>query len=545
LSAAAKASTKDITMTVLRRSLLLLALAGCAASHNTGSEIEQAALVSRVSTSPGHASTSTSAGALTLTTTPLVPAPTAGNTLLLAAAIDEAAFDPVTMVAPAGWTAVYPNGIDVANAVRLYLFYKPVATGDGATVQASISHSAQWAMTVLEYAGVDGVAPIADQSSATGTGASLAVQASSPASVGGEQGVEIFANTANPSFQLATAGWTDRSDVASTGGSGNGNASLHVSDSDGALSVAAPSVVDASLGSARNYAAILVGLRPLVTHTLVVQEAGTGTGTVTSAPAGIACGSACSAPFAEGASVTLTASPDASSSFTGWSGGGCSGTGTCTLSLTADTTVTASFAASGGGQDVVLVDQSFHCTGPVNLGLVKVTIHLGANLDAVHLDSGCTGTIGRIEVDQASGDGIKIGQGAHDITIGGGYVRCTDHEPLKHQDGLQALGGQRVSVQNFLFDCTTSNNAQMYFNEGNGGHEVPTDITCDGCDIRVDQTSPQLHTLRIYNSARCGARNSTIEAGSLSAVQVIGAQGYVDCNNTIVGGNPGAAPSCP
>jgi FtsP/CotA-like multicopper oxidase with cupredoxin domain len=46
-------------------------------------------------------------------------------------------------------------------------------------------------------------------------------------------------------------------------------------------------------------------------------------------------------------SITLTATPDANYTFTGWSGGGCSGTGTCTLTLSADTTVTANFAPSG------------------------------------------------------------------------------------------------------------------------------------------------------------------------------------------------------
>jgi hypothetical protein len=41
--------------------------------------------------------------------------------------------------------------------------------------------------------------------------------------------------------------------------------------------------------------------------------------------------------------VTLTAAPAAGSAFTGWSGGGCSGTGTCAVALAADVTVTANF----------------------------------------------------------------------------------------------------------------------------------------------------------------------------------------------------------
>jgi sugar lactone lactonase YvrE len=76
---------------------------------------------------------------------------------------------------------------------------------------------------------------------------------------------------------------------------------------------------------------------------LTVTEAGTGTGAVRSAPAGINCPSACSANFASGTQVTLTASASANSTFAGWSGGSCTGTGTCVVAVTAATAVTATF----------------------------------------------------------------------------------------------------------------------------------------------------------------------------------------------------------
>jgi len=44
--------------------------------------------------------------------------------------------------------------------------------------------------------------------------------------------------------------------------------------------------------------------------------------------------------------VTATATATAGSTFAGWSGGGCSGTGTCTVALNADTSVPASFDAN-------------------------------------------------------------------------------------------------------------------------------------------------------------------------------------------------------
>lgn len=85
-------------------------------------------------------------------------------------------------------------------------------------------------------------------------------------------------------------------------------------------------------------------------HTLSVILSGGGIGKVTSSPAGIDCGTVCSAGFGAGTTVTLTAAPDPNSTFNGWSGGGCSGTQTtCVVTLNAATTVTASFKANATG----------------------------------------------------------------------------------------------------------------------------------------------------------------------------------------------------
>jgi len=75
---------------------------------------------------------------------------------------------------------------------------------------------------------------------------------------------------------------------------------------------------------------------------LVVSKNGTGSGTVTSSPAGIDCGSDCSESYASGASVTLTAAAAADSHFGGW-GGACSGGGPCTVTMSASQSVTATF----------------------------------------------------------------------------------------------------------------------------------------------------------------------------------------------------------
>lgn len=76
------------------------------------------------------------------------------------------------------------------------------------------------------------------------------------------------------------------------------------------------------------------------TSQLTVNRSGTGSGHV-SGP-GINCGSDCAENYSPGTVVTLTAAPDAGSTFVGWSGV-CSGSGACTLTLNSFTTVTAIF----------------------------------------------------------------------------------------------------------------------------------------------------------------------------------------------------------
>jgi hypothetical protein len=79
---------------------------------------------------------------------------------------------------------------------------------------------------------------------------------------------------------------------------------------------------------------------------LTVRTGGEGSGTVASNPAGIACGTTCRYDFAAGTPLTLVAEAIPGSVFAGWAGGGCAGTGPCTVDVRADSTVTAMFATA-------------------------------------------------------------------------------------------------------------------------------------------------------------------------------------------------------
>jgi len=76
---------------------------------------------------------------------------------------------------------------------------------------------------------------------------------------------------------------------------------------------------------------------------LSISRTGSGAGTVTSSPAGINCGADCSQSYSSGTSVSLTAKPDSDSTFTGWVGGDCAGTGTCTVTMDKPIVVAANF----------------------------------------------------------------------------------------------------------------------------------------------------------------------------------------------------------
>jgi len=84
-----------------------------------------------------------------------------------------------------------------------------------------------------------------------------------------------------------------------------------------------------------------------VTQSFVLNVSVSGSGSITSSPAGISCGSNCSTSFNSGTTVTLTATAGTDSSFAGWNGG-CAGTSgnVCTLVLDKDHSTMARFSGA-------------------------------------------------------------------------------------------------------------------------------------------------------------------------------------------------------
>lgn len=181
------------------------------------------------------------------------------------------------------------------------------------------------------------------------TGASWTCTASAGSSCGLANGVGSISNTGS---LLAGGTLTYRIDATAIAGTGSSSIvnTMNVAVAGG--------VVDPD--STNNAAVDTNAVGTL--RTLTLAKVGLPTsGSVNTTPSAIACGTACSganAQFLEGSQVVLTAAPAAGATFAGW-GGACSGNATtCTVTIGADTSISATFAGSpasvavsaGGGQ---------------------------------------------------------------------------------------------------------------------------------------------------------------------------------------------------
>ena len=111
-------------------------------------------------------------------------------------------------------------------------------------------------------------------------------------------------------------------------------------------------------------------------YVLTVNSAGTGSGTVTSTPAGINCGTDCTETYSHGSEVVLTAVADSDSIFSGW-GGACAGSGSCTVSMTDAQTVFAHFDLIPEGSHALTVSLDGEGSGSVSSSMAGYSRQAG------------------------------------------------------------------------------------------------------------------------------------------------------------------------
>ena len=236
----------------------------------------------------------------------------------------------------------------------------PAGINCGATCSANFSSGTNVGLTATPAAG----------SSFTGWGGACSGTGACDVSMDSAKSVTATFNSAAPqvgslSFEVVGLPSGSSATLGVTGPGGYSSAQtiltgtgINLSDvSVGTYTVTAPNITVAATTYAPNAASqninvsatgnatvrVTYAASTTPTFALALTNAGTGVGTVSSDPAGINCGSTCSANFNQNANVTLTAAPAAGSSFVSWSGA-CSGSSTsCTVAMNAAKSVTATF----------------------------------------------------------------------------------------------------------------------------------------------------------------------------------------------------------
>jgi hypothetical protein len=194
-------------------------------------------------------------------------------------------------------------------------------------------------------------------------------------------------------------------------------------------------------------------------HAVGVTKAGTGTGRVVSIPAGIDCGTDCAENVAPGTVLVFTPTADAGSTFAGWSGGGCSGTGDCSVTVNAAVNIVATFTSSVLTQKNLTVAKSGAGSGTVTSS--PSGINCGADCSE-NYNQGTTVTLtavpgGTSQFNGWSGGGCP-GTGPCVVTLASDTVVTADFAPLPPAThaltvSRQGTGGGAVASSPAGIDC--------------------------------------------------------------------------------------------
>jgi hypothetical protein len=188
------------------------------------------------------------------------------------------------------------------------------------------------------------------------------------------------------------------------------------------------------------------------------------------------------------------------------------------LDFAGDTGVPSAPVGTGGRHvltgSIAQTDQTWTCRGPVDLDSVSVTMTTAISsrrgADAVHLEPGCTGRIRHLQVLTAAADAVKVAEGVHDLAVDGGSVVCTAKLPTMHQDGIQVMGGERITLRALSVDCGRPGesliNSNLFINQSGRSTKPPTDVVCVDCFLG----GAAAHTANIQNSVRSGVVSSRL-----------------------------------
>lgn len=249
-----------------------------------------------------------------------------------------------------------------------------------------------------------------------------------------------------------------------------------------------------------------------VTHTIELQTAGSGSGTITTSPA---CGSPCT--FEDGTVVLLTATPDAGSTFGGWSAP-CDAASFCYLPVTSDLSLSATFTRSAVPTYTLTVAGTGTGGGTVvaSAGGIYCTPYLTGEL-------ACAGAI-------PGGTAVTLTARPYDSTFDGWSGPCTGSQLTCSfvLTGDETVGARFTDLPIPTRTLTTSK-------VGTGTGSVTPDCTSpcsyrDGAIVHLTVTPDPGSTfdgMELYQSS--GADGSMYGCGNAS--------GYYSCQVSLIGGS--------
>jgi Divergent InlB B-repeat domain len=183
--------------------------------------------------------------------------------------------------------------------------------------------------------------------------------------------------------------------------------------------------------------AVQVAFSPLLT--LTVSRTGDGTGTLTGN--GLTCsGATCTGQYRSGETVALHAAPTGGSTFGGWTGCAASGPD-CTLSMTADRTVTAVFAAPRDGTPPAVTMSALGKTVGIGTGGQAATADSPTQVTVIATGSDPDGPVTRTEIWGEITGTCFGGTGGIEHTINQPFARLTSANGASSPYDLTSVAG--------------------------------------------------------------------------------------------------------
>ncbi len=277
--------------------------------------------------------------------------------------------------------------------------------------------------------------------------------------------------------------------------------------------------------------------------TLSVKRSGLGTGTITSNPAGINCGSTCFNAYNSGAVVTLTEAAGKSSTFNGW-GGACSSAGTaktCTVTMSQSQSVTANFTTTlqtftlgvsdlgNGTGTVTSSDGQISCNPACTasyLSGTRVTLTAAAPTGNTFAGWGgaCGGTAKTCAVTVSSNTSVTATFNIATFPLSV-YVAGTGTGTITSGDGAINCGSVCSATYNYgsTVTLTETNPPGTFFTGWGGGG-------CKGTAPACTVTMTAATTVHItVNNPKLTVTNPDIESGTVSSTD-----GFINCGTGCV-----------